>query len=51
LCRSNSKDLQYSDSKVYTFTEGSCKASPQTEKPMPPQSTPTICTDPAGGCP
>jgi hypothetical protein len=51
VCKSDSRNVQYSDSKVYTFTQGSCKAAPQTDKPLPPQPTPTFCDPATGACP
>lgn len=51
VCKSDSRNIQYSDSKVYTFQEGSCKGPPQTDKPLPPQPSPTFCDPATGACP
>lgn len=51
VCKSSESDVVLSDSKVYTFTQGSCKVAPQTDKPQPLQPTPTTCDPATGACP
>lgn len=51
VCKSKDSGVVYSDSKVYTFTQGSCKVAPQTNKPQPLQPTPTTCDPATGACP